>query len=53
MKFGIVIEGDLDAIIFNLIVLIILKLLRDRLEDQGSDRRMGSEWISGRVAGGV
>jgi hypothetical protein len=23
------------------------------LEDQGIDRRMGSEWISGRLAGGV
>jgi hypothetical protein len=25
---------------------------RDRLEDQGVDRRMGSEWILGRLAGG-
>jgi hypothetical protein len=25
----------------------------DHLEDQGVDRRMGSEWILGRLAGGV
>jgi hypothetical protein len=26
---------------------------RDHLEDQGVDGRMGSEWIIGRLAGGV
>jgi hypothetical protein len=26
---------------------------RDHLEDQGVDRRMGSEWILGRLAGGI
>jgi hypothetical protein len=26
---------------------------RDHLEDQGVDGRMGSEWILGRLAGGV
>jgi hypothetical protein len=26
---------------------------RDLLEDQGVDGRMGSEWILGRLAGGV
>jgi hypothetical protein len=26
---------------------------RDRSEDQGVDGRMGSEWISRRLAGGV
>jgi hypothetical protein len=26
---------------------------RDHLEDQGIDGRMGSEWILGRLAGGV
>jgi hypothetical protein len=26
---------------------------RDRLQDQGVDGRMGSEWILGRLAGGV
>jgi hypothetical protein len=26
---------------------------RDHLEDQGVDGRMGSEWISGRLTGGV
>jgi hypothetical protein len=26
---------------------------RDHSEDQGVDRRMGSEWISGRLVGGV
>jgi hypothetical protein len=26
---------------------------RDQLEDQGVDGRMGSEWILGRLAGGI
>jgi hypothetical protein len=26
---------------------------RDHLQDQGIDGRMGSEWILGRVAGGI
>jgi hypothetical protein len=26
---------------------------RDHLEDQGVDGRLGSEWIVGRLAGGV
>jgi hypothetical protein len=26
---------------------------RDHLEDQGIDKRIGSEWILGRLAGGM